>query len=118
MSSRNNRNCNCKCNPVVTVTSLVTTATLTTLTIDRNLLGLECFFELRVPCALISTALDDSTISITDGTNTYETLNWLGNNLRADVLKDRCCCSCRYNVTVEAFVGHDPDHVSVLTKLC
>lgn len=119
MSNRNRRNCGCGCNPIATVTSVTTTDTISTLTIDRSLLSL-CFFRLCIPCATVSTILDDSTISLTDGTNTYTVQNALGNNLRADALKDRCCfrCRCGSVFEAEAFVGHDPDHVTVFVDQC
>lgn len=107
-----NRSCNCKCKPLVTVTGATTTETLTTLTIDSILTSL-CDFRLCVPCSIISTILDDSTIAFTDGTNTYPGLMGNGNNLRAITLKDNCCCNRCGSFRVDAFVGHDPDHVTV-----
>lgn len=92
--------CGCLCvNPErVNVTSATVAGTLATLTVDRELTGLN-IFRLFIPCAIIDDIADTDTVSFTDGTNTYAGANWLGNNLRVGTLDKVFCrnrrgCNC------------------------
>lgn len=102
----------------VTATSATSAAGTTTLTITQLLTGLTGF-RLNVPCALISGLPNSDIVEITDGTNTYPMLNWLGNNLELGTLKRYFCsnCDCNCNRTLIAFVGNDPTHVSILSRV-
>lgn len=87
------------CPECVSVTSATVADGLATLTVNRELTGLN-IFELFCPCAIIDDIADTATVSLTDGTNTYAAANWLGNNLRIGTLDKIYCrrrCRCERN---------------------
>ena len=109
--------------PAFVVTSVTTSATFVTLTVNRLFASVGDNVDIRI-CLLSGSIPANNTeqIQFTDGTDTFVARMWNGNFLRADSLRNflnrRSCCRPCVSVTLCAFKGNDDAHITVFNRMC
>lgn len=122
----------CNCRPLYKVKSVAVTAGVVTLTVNRHFadIGQNALFRLCLPGGLLPEG-NTGQVVITDGVLTFAAFNWRGDYLRADSLRRFICERCRLesggrrcregcclSVTLDAFRGGDPAHITVFNRMC
>jgi len=113
----------CKPQPFVVTSVSTATAGFVTLTVNRLFTSVGDNACIRI-CLLSGSIPANNTdqIQFTDGADTLTAFRNDGNYLRADSLRNflnrRSCCRPCVSVTLCAFKGNDPDHITVFNRMC